>query len=127
MRKAKENADRHCPICGRTENQVNAGKNRSGTQRCFCNECKKYYTLDPKTREIPEEIRQQAIKTYYAGVSGRGVGKIFDMSKANVYNWIKKKVLHKLRCITLQATKGNGYKRKRNRDYGNRKHYVSQL
>ena len=95
MRKAKENADRHCPICGRTENQVNAGKNRSGTQRCFCNECKKYYTLDPKTREIPEEIRQQAIKTYYAGVSGRGVGKIFDMSKANVYNWIKKnKTVH---------------------------------
>jgi len=36
-------------------------------------------------------------------------------------------VLHKLRCITLQATKGIGYKRKRNRDYGNRKHYVSQL
>ena len=95
MRKAKENADRHCPICGRTENQVNAGKNRSGTQRCFCNECKKYYTLDPKTREIPEEIRQQAIKTYYAGVSGRGVGKNFDMSKANVYNWIKKnKTVH---------------------------------
>ena len=31
-----------------------------------------------------------ATKTYYAGVSGRGVGKIFGMSKANVYNWIKK-------------------------------------
>ena len=66
------------------------GKNRSGTQRCFCNECKKYYTLDPKTREIPEEVRQQAIKTYYAGASGRGVGKVFGFSKANVYNWIKK-------------------------------------
>jgi len=67
-----------------------AGKNRSGTQRCFCNGCKKYYTLEPKVREIPEEIRQQAIKTYYAGVSGRGVGKVFGFSKANVYNWIKK-------------------------------------
>lgn len=69
---------------------MNARKNRSGTQRCFCKECKKYYTLDPKTREYPEEIRQQAIKTYYAGASGRGVGKIFGFSKANVYNWIKK-------------------------------------
>jgi transposase len=27
---------------------------------------------------------------YYSGVSGRGVGKYFRMSKANVYNWIKK-------------------------------------
>lgn len=31
-----------------------------------------------------------AIKAYYAGASGRGVGKIFGFSKANVYNWIKK-------------------------------------
>ena len=50
----------------------------------------KNYTIDPKTREYPEEIRQQAIKTFYAGASGRGVGKVFGFSKANVYNWIKK-------------------------------------
>ncbi|MDD2994499.1 MAG: hypothetical protein PHG73_13305 [Pygmaiobacter sp.] len=90
MRKAKELAGRVCPHCKRTEKQVNAGKNRSGTQRCFCNECKKYYTHDPKTREFSEEIRQQAIKTYYAGASGRSVGKVFGFSKANVYNWIRK-------------------------------------
>lgn len=65
-------------------------KNRSGSQRCFCNDCKKYYTFNPKTREYSEEIREQAIKAYYAGASGRGVGKIFGFSKANVYNWIKK-------------------------------------
>jgi len=90
MRTAKEIEGRRCPECGKSEKQRMCGKNRSGTQRCFCTECKKYYTLDPKKREIPEEIRQQAIKTYYAGASGRGVGKIFGMSKANVYNWIKK-------------------------------------
>ena len=82
MRKAKEIAGRKCPLCGKTEHQVNAGKNRSGTQRCFCNDCKKYYTLEPKTREYPEEIRKQAIKTYYAGASGRGVGKVFGFNKA---------------------------------------------
>lgn len=27
---------------------------------------------------------------YYSGVSGRGVGKVLGMNKANVYNWIKK-------------------------------------
>jgi len=90
MKTTKMIEGRRCPQCGKTENQVNAGKNRSGTQRCFCNNCKKYYTLDPKTREIPEEIRRQAIKTYYSGASGRGVGKVFGFSKANVYNWIKK-------------------------------------
>ena len=90
MKKSEEIAGRCCPQCKKTEKQVKAGINRSGTQRCFCKECKKYYTHNPKIREIPEEIRQQAIKTYYAGVSGRGVGKVFGFSKANVYNWIKK-------------------------------------
>lgn len=81
---------RNCPVCGKAENQVSAGKNRSGTQRCFCKNCQKYYTLNPKNREYPEEIRRQAIKAYYAGTSGREVGKMFGFSKSNVYNWIKK-------------------------------------
>jgi len=90
MRIAKEVAGRNCPACGKSENQSNYGYNRSGTQRSKCNECGKVYTFNPKTRAYSEEIRQSAIKTYYTGVSGRGVGKIFGMSKANVYNWIKK-------------------------------------
>ena len=64
MRKARAEAGRQCPICGKKENQVNAGKNRSGTQKFFCNDCRKYYTLEPKTREYPEEIRQQAKKHF---------------------------------------------------------------
>jgi len=90
MRKVSINESRSCPGCGKAENQVNAGKNRSGTQRCFCKDCKKYYTLGAKTRAYSEEIQQQALRIYYSGVSGRGVGKILGMSKANVYNWIKK-------------------------------------
>jgi len=79
-----------CPKCGSAENQAKKGYNRSGTQRCMCKECGAWYTINPKKREYPEEIRQKAIKTFYSGVSGCGVGKIFGMSKANVYNWIKK-------------------------------------
>jgi len=90
MRKTTINEARRCPICSKAEGQVNAGQNRSGTQRCFCKECKKYYTLGAKTRAYSEEIRKEALRVYYSGVSGRGVGKILGMSKANVYNWIKK-------------------------------------
>ena len=35
MRKAKEVVGRKCPFCGKTERQVNAGKNRSGTKGAF--------------------------------------------------------------------------------------------
>lgn len=82
--------NRRCPKCGQITGQINKGHNRSGTQRCMCKECGVVYTINPKKREYSEEVRNQAIKTYYAGASGRGVGKVFNMSKANVYNWIKK-------------------------------------
>jgi len=90
MKKATFVENRRCPKCGLSEKQVNAGYNRSGTQRCVCKECKHKYTLNGKRRAYSKEIQQQAIRTYYSGVSGRGVGKIMGMSKANVYNWIKK-------------------------------------
>jgi transposase-like protein len=90
MKKQTIDEARRCPKCGRVENQINVGYNRSGTQRCVCKICNNKYTLNGKTRAYPEEIRQSAIKTYYSGVSGRGVGKILGMSKVNVYNWLKK-------------------------------------
>lgn len=72
------------------EGQKFAGYNRSGTQRCECKNCGKKYTLNPKCNAYPEEVRKNAIKIYYSGVSGRGVGNILGMSKSNVVRWIKK-------------------------------------
>ena len=89
MRKSKVDPNRRCPKCGKAEKQSNAGFNRSGTQRCFCNDCKYKYTLNGKTRAIPNEKREEALRIYYSGVSGRGVGKILGMGKSNVLNWIK--------------------------------------
>ncbi len=88
----KENSDekRRCPACGQTEGQMKNGRNRSGTQTYLCRFCKKVYTPDPKRHAYDEETRRQAMKMYYSGVSGRGVGKVMGMNKANVYRWIKK-------------------------------------
>ena len=94
MRKSTEEAWKRCPKCGKTENQIKAGYNGSGSQRCKCKECGIYYTINPKRHEYPEEIKELAIKMYYGGVSGRGVGKILKMNKSNVMNWIKKGHLH---------------------------------
>jgi len=90
MKKTKIIEGRICPKCGSASNQKNAGVNRSGTQRCYCKECNIYYTLNPKRRAYPEEVRMQALRIYYSGVSGRGVGKVMKMSKANIFNWVKK-------------------------------------
>ena len=90
MKKQTIEEDRRCPQCGRIENQTKQGRNRSGTQGCRCMDCGIYYTVDPKKHEYPEQTKQLAIKMFYSGVSGRGVGKVLGMNKSNVYNWIKK-------------------------------------
>lgn len=90
MKKATIEEGKICPQCKIQENQIKIGYNRSGTQRCRCKICGTRYTINSKSHEYPEEVRELAIKMYYSGVSGRGVGKILGMSKANVYNWIKK-------------------------------------
>jgi len=90
MKKQTVDPNRRCPKCGKAENQVNAGRNRSGTQRCTCKDCNYKYTLNGKSHEIPEEIRQKALRMYYSGVSDRGVAKAMGFSKSNVLNWIKK-------------------------------------
>ena len=90
MKKQTLDPNRRCPKCGKAENQINKGYNPSGTQRCRCKDCGVVYTLNPKQIEYSEETKKLALKMYYSGVSGRGVGKVLGMSKANVYNWIKK-------------------------------------
>ena len=90
MRRSTVDENKRCPKCGKIENQVRAGYNRSGTQRCKCKDCGIMYTINPKKHAYSEEERELAIKIFYSGASGRGVGKILGMSKANVYNWIKK-------------------------------------
>ena len=90
MKKVTIDENRRCPKCGKIENQIRVGYNRSGTQRCKCKDCGIRYTLDPKKHEYSDETKELALKMYYSGVSGRGVGKVLGMNKANVYNWIKK-------------------------------------
>ena len=91
MKKQIIDEHRRCPKCGKAENQINKGCNRSGTQRSMCKDCSIYYTVEPKKHAYPEETKQLAIKMFYSGVSGRSVGKVLGMSKSNVYNWIKKR------------------------------------
>jgi len=90
MRVAEIIEGRQCPKCGSTERQVKSGLTDSGSQRNRCRECGCRYTHNRKKRGISEEVKEAALRAYYSGVSGRGVGKIFKMSHINAMNWIKK-------------------------------------
>jgi len=80
-----------CPYCGSEKRQNKNGRNRSGTVRYLCQECRRTYTPEPAKHAYSEEARTDAIKTYYEGVSGRAVGRLRKMSKSNVFRWIKER------------------------------------
>ena len=90
MKNLKVIEGRNCPKCGKATRQKNAGFTNAGSQRCKCLDCNYTYTINPKPHSYSEEVQMLALRVYFSGVSGRGVGKIFGMNKANIYNWIKK-------------------------------------
>lgn len=68
---------------------MNAGKNIWEAKGVFAKNTK---NTKPENAEISRGSSPIGDKNLYAGVSGRGVGKVFGFSKANVYNWIKKRL-----------------------------------
>jgi len=83
----KEN--RKCPYCGSAKSQHSIGLTNSGSRRYRCVICKRDYTPDPRKWKYTEEERKQALKLVTDGVTGRGVGRQLNMSKANVYRWAR--------------------------------------
>jgi len=95
MKEPTDNEVRRCPKCGKTEEQVKRGLNRSGTRRCMCKECNIRYTIDPKTREYPEETKTLALKLLVSGMSSNAIGQVLEMNHQNAHRWAKKRASEK--------------------------------
>ena len=70
--------------------ETKAGKTKAGTQKYKCKICGKYYTKESKKRVHSEETKNQAIKLYLEGNSGRAVGRILRIGKNMCLYWIWK-------------------------------------
>jgi transposase-like protein len=90
MKKSTIEEGKACPRCGSIEKQSKYGFTVAQSQRYSCGKCNYKYTLDPKPRIYSDEVQALAMRAYYSGISGRAVGKMFGMNKANIYRWIKK-------------------------------------
>ena len=65
-----------CNACNEETNQIKAEKTKAGTQKYKCKICGKYYIQESKKKGHSEETKNQAIKLYLEGNSGRAVGRI---------------------------------------------------
>jgi transposase-like protein len=80
--------NQECPNCQVSEQQVKTGRNRSGTQRILCRDCRKTYTVEPKPRGYAEEVREKAVRMYVEGNNFRRIGRLLGVNHQSVVNWV---------------------------------------
>jgi transposase-like protein len=81
-----------CPKCESKERQHKKGFTSAGSQRMYCNKCGCKYTPNPKEKAYSEEKRKEALRLLTLGNTGRGIGKLLNMSKSNAYRWAREEV-----------------------------------
>ena len=85
-----------CRKCG-SQNIVNNGHNRSGSQQYLCKDCRAIGVLTPKPPKYSPERREEILRAYQERPSMRGIRRIFGVSRKTLAIWIKKKLTHCLR------------------------------
>jgi transposase-like protein len=77
-----------CPYCQRTERQVKAGFNDSGSQRYLCQVCQRKYTPKPKRQGYDDATRRQALCLYADGMNLRRIARTVGVTHPTVANWV---------------------------------------
>lgn len=73
-----------CQKCG-NEEIWKAGKPK-GKQQYQYKKCRRKFITE---LNYSEEFKRKAIQIFYEGNSGRAVGRLMEINKSTVYNWIK--------------------------------------
>jgi transposase len=77
-----------CPYCQRSERQVKAGCNDSGSQRYLCQVCERKYTPEPKAQGYDAALRQKALQLYADGMNLRRIARTLGVTHPTVAHWV---------------------------------------
>jgi transposase-like protein len=77
-----------CPFCQQNEKQIKSGKNRCGSQRFLCQDCRKTYTPEPKQQGYTQEVKEKAVRMYVEGINFRRIGRLLAVNHQSVVNWV---------------------------------------
>ena len=78
-----------CPACGSTHRQTKEGKDTKGKQRYQCQNCARFYILEPQPRGYDAELRHRAVQLYVEGLSFRKIARLLGVHHQTVILWIR--------------------------------------
>jgi transposase len=79
-----------CPHCQEQKRVRRYGHNRSGSERCYCNVCRRAFTLSPKSRSLTAEKAQMILNALAEKTPLIAICRTFGVSPNTVYALLKK-------------------------------------
>ena len=79
-----------CPHCGEEERVRRYGCNRSGSERLYCNVCRRAFTLSPKSRALTQEKAGMILLALQEKRPLIGIFRTFKVIPNTVYALLKK-------------------------------------
>ncbi|GCE15003.1 tetratricopeptide repeat protein [Tengunoibacter tsumagoiensis] len=77
-----------CPQCQQTTGVLKRGKNRSGSQRLYCQTCQLYFTPAPSIRQADQARKAEAMALAEQGMSYRRIASLMGVHHQTVSAWI---------------------------------------
>ena len=78
-----------CPNC-ESSMVVKNGRNRSGSQRYLCRDCRRGFTPQPHLHGYPSEMHHEAVRLYLEGNNLRRIGRLLSVHHGTVANWLQR-------------------------------------
>lgn len=79
-----------CPHCQQVEPVVKNGYTDSGTQRARCNDCKRTFAINPKSRAVTPEKQAAILRQLEERTAIRGICRVLRCGPQTVYATLKK-------------------------------------
>ena len=79
-----------CPHSEQSEPVVRFGRTRSGSQRLRCQECRKTWTPQPKSRAVTPEKEKLIMAALRERLSQRAIARTLKVSRATIRQVLKK-------------------------------------
>lgn len=79
-----------CPHCREEERVRRYGRTRRGSERLYCNVCRRAWTPVPKSRSLTEQKREEIGRALQEKTPITGIARTFKVSPNTVYALLKK-------------------------------------
>jgi transposase-like protein len=87
-----------CPHCGEKERVRRYGRTKQGTERLYCNVCRRAFTSSPKSRSLSAEKEALILKALAEKAPMVAIARTFGVGRSTLYALLKKMSMHCLLC-----------------------------